>query len=102
MMRDNRDDQLDRLFLAARMEAVDRVVADDYFETRLMSRIREQREIVEPWYAAAWRFLPAFAVVAAMITVCTFTLNTSKSSDMFAAITSGQDETVGISYLTGE
>ena len=101
-MKDNMDERLDRLFAAARVEEVDITAVDFFFETRLLARITELHEVADPWYAAAWRLLPAFAVVAAMITVSTLTFNPSDSSDIFAAITSGQDESAGISYLTGE
>jgi len=101
-MKDNMDERLDRLFAAARNERAAVSQADDFFETRLLARIKEQRELAGPWYAAAWRLLPAFAAVAAMVMVCTLTFNPSRSSDMFAAITGGQDEIVGMSYLTGE
>jgi hypothetical protein len=103
MMRDNMDERLDRLFAATRNEQTTSPEVDGFFETRLMARIRELHEsATEPWYAAAWRLLPAFTVVAALITVCTFTFNPSSTSDIFAAITSGQDENVAISFLTGE
>lgn len=101
-MKDSMDERLDQLFVSARTEQVNLPDMNEYFETRLMARIKERHEIAEPWYAAAWQMLPAFAAVAVMIMVCTLTLNISKSADIFAAITSGQDETVGISYLSGE
>jgi hypothetical protein len=101
-MKDKMDERLDRLFAAARDERADISAADEFFETRLLARIKERREAAGPWYAAAWRLLPVFAVVAATITVYTFTFNPSESGDIFAAITSGQDEIAGISYLTGE
>ena len=101
-MKDNMDERLDQLFTAARSEKVEDAVSDHYFETRLMARIKELHESTEPWYAAAWRLLPAFAAVAAMIMVCMFTFTSSNSNDIFAAITTGQDEMVAISYLTGE
>jgi hypothetical protein len=101
-MKDNMDEQLDRIFAAARAEQADTSASEEFFEARLMARIRVQNERAEPWYGAAWRLLPAFAAVAAMITVCTFTFTPSKSNDIFAAITIGQDENAGISYLTGE
>jgi peptidoglycan/LPS O-acetylase OafA/YrhL len=101
-MKDNMDERLERLFAAARDERFDLSVDDGFFETRLMARIRERNGFAEPWYGAAWRLLPAFAAVAAMITVCTLTFSPSKSSDIFAAITIGQDEIAGLSYLSGE
>jgi len=101
-MKDKMDQRLDRLFAAARAEQADMSPADEFFESRLLARIKEQRESAVPWYAAAWRLLPAFAAVSAMITVCALTFNPAESSDIFAAISSGQDEIVAISYLAGE
>jgi hypothetical protein len=103
MMRDDKDERLDRLFAAARNEQVTSLGADDFFESRLMARIKELHEAAaDPWYAPAWRMLPAFTAAAALITVCTITFNPPQSGDIFAAITIGQDENAGISLLTGE
>ena len=101
-MKDKMDQRLDELFAAARGERTDMYVGKEFFETRLMARIRERNELAEPWYGAAWRLLPAFAAVAVTVIACTFTFSPSKPSDIFAAITIGQDDVVGISYLTGE
>lgn len=101
-MKNNADERLDQLFASVRAERVDTVAAEEFFETRLLARLKERREVAEPWYAPAWRMVPTFAAVAAVITIATITYNPSRSSDMFAAITSGQDEVVGNSYLTEE
>jgi hypothetical protein len=101
-MKDKMDERLEQIFEAARDERIDLSECDDFFETRLMARIKERNECAEPWYGAAWRLLPAFAAVAAMITICTLTFSPAKSGDIFAAITIGQDEIAGISYLSGE
>jgi len=101
-MKDEMDDRIDRLFAAARDEKVPVPDADGFFESRLLARIQELREVPVPWYAAAWRMLPAFAAVAAMVMICTFTFAAPKSNDIFAAITSGQEENAGISFLAGE
>ncbi|HIJ80179.1 MAG TPA: hypothetical protein HPP76_00555 [Desulfuromonadales bacterium] len=100
-MAENSDERLSRLFAAARDERIDTTAAEAYFETRLLGRICELRETSEPWYAAAWRMLPAFATVAAVVAVCTVTFNPSRSSDLFSAIGAGQDEAVS-SFLTRE
>lgn len=101
-MKDNADKRLDQLFASARTERINTVAAEEFFETRLLARIKERREAAVPWYASAWRMVPIFATVAAVITIAAITYNPSRSSDMFAAITSGQDEVVGNSYLAGE
>jgi len=46
--------------------------------------------------------IPAFAVVATIIAVCTASFKPADSQDLFAAITSGQDDYMARSFLTGE
>ena len=100
-MQDKAEMQLERLFKAARDERVDTSSAEEFFETRLLARVRELREI-PAWYALVWRMVPMFAVLAAIVAISAFTFNPSRSSDMFAAITSGQETTLAGSYLAGE
>ncbi len=101
MMKNNADLRLERLFAAARQENVDTSGAEEYFETRLLARIRELRD-TPAWYALVWRMVPMFALLAAVVAVGVITFNPSRSSDMFAAITSDQGMTLACSYLTGE
>ena len=67
-MRDKADERLDQLFASVRAERIDTTALEEYFEMRLLARIREQRSGLIPWYSLAWRMLPTFAVVAAAIT----------------------------------
>jgi hypothetical protein len=101
MMKDNTEMRLERLFAAARKESMDTTGAEEYFETRLLARIRELRD-TPAWYSLVWRMVPMFALLAAVVAVGVITYNPSRSSDMFAAITNGQDMTLAGSYLTGE
>lgn len=101
-MAEHTDKRLDRLFAAARAEQLDTAGMEEFFETRLLARIRESRESGGPWYAAAWRMLPAFAAIAAVVAIGTVTFHPSRSSDLFSALTGGQDEIVVASYLTRE
>jgi hypothetical protein len=101
-MRDKADERLDQLFAAARAERIDTAALEEHFETRLLARIREQRSESIPWYALAWRMLPAFAIVAAAIIIGTFTFAPTRSNDLFAAISGDQDEMASSSYLIGE
>jgi len=100
-MKDNSDMQLERLLAVARNERIDTSVTEEFFETRLLARVRELRE-TPAWYALAWGMVPMFAVLAAMVAICVITFNPSRSSDMFAAITSSQEMTLAGSYLAGE
>lgn len=100
-MENNADTRLERLFAVAREERIDTGGAEEYFETRLLARIRELRE-TPPWYSLAWKMVPMFAALAAMVAICVISFNPSRRSDMFAAITSSQEMTLTGSYLAGE
>lgn len=100
-MKENADMLLERLFAAARGERIDTEGAEEYFETRLLAHVRELRE-KSSWRALVWRMVAMFAVLAAMVAICVVTFNPSRSSDMFAAITGGQDVALASGYLTGE
>ena len=100
-MKDKADMRLERLFAIVREERIDTSGAEEYFETRLLARVRELRD-TPSWYALVWRMVPMFAVLAAMVAIGVITFNPSRSSDMFAAITSSQEMTLAGNYLAGE
>jgi hypothetical protein len=102
MMRDDMETRLDHLFAAAREERPEPEEAERFFEARLMARIRERREARQPWYLMAWRCVPAFALLAAILTVLSLSSARSGSTDLFAAISSGQDDYVARSFISGE
>ena len=56
------DDQLDRLFSAAREDVADTSRAEYAFETRVLARLRAERG--GSWLAWAWRLCPYFAALA--------------------------------------
>ncbi len=96
------DERLDSFFAEARAGRPDTSAREMNFETRVMASIRERRAAAVSWYALIWRMVPAFAVIAAIAVVCSMTFNPAPSSDLFAAITTGQDEYMTKSLLTGE
>jgi len=61
----NVDPLLDRLFEAARSERVDTSRTEFAFETRLMSRLREERGT--SIFAWAWKLAPFFAAVVVAV-----------------------------------
>ena len=101
-MRDDLDDKLETLFAAARSESIDTERAEDFFEARLMARIREQREVRRPWYELVWRYVPAFSMVTVVLVVCSITIGWSAPTDLFAAISSTQEESLSKSFMSGE
>ncbi|MGD0586769.1 MAG: hypothetical protein ABSA86_13535 [Oryzomonas sp.] len=101
-MNDNGDERLDRLFAAARNARVDTSALEEHFETRLMARLRERRAQGIPWYALMWRMVPVFAVLVILIAVYSTSYKPPSSGDLFAAISSGQEEYLAQNVLTGE
>lgn len=100
-MRDERDHNLDTLFAMARSESPDISTLEAHFETRFMARLAERSNLSPPWQLLVWRMIPAFAVIAVIILVCSITLNPIRSSDPFAAITNGNEELMAKNYLLG-
>jgi hypothetical protein len=101
-MRDDMDTRVDQLFAAARSDRPDTTAAEEFFEVRVMARIREQREVRQPWYLMAWRCVPAFALLAAVLTIFSLSSAHTGSTDLFATISSGQDDLVARSFISGE
>jgi len=96
------DESLDRLFAAARNARIDTSALEEHFETRLMARLRERRSEGIPWYALIWRMVPMLAVLVVVIAVYSASYRPLLSDDLFAAISSGQEEYVAQNVLTGE
>jgi hypothetical protein len=101
-MSDNADERLERLFAAARNVRMDTSAQEEYFETRLMARLRERRREGIPWYALMWRMVPVFAVLVILIAVYSTSFKPPSSDDMFAAISSAQEDYLTQNVLTGE
>jgi hypothetical protein len=96
------DEGLDRLFAAGRSDAVDTSTLEEHFETRLMARIAERRKGRSSWFLSVWRMIPVFAVLTVLIAVCSITFTETQPDDLFASITTGQDELMARSFLEGE
>lgn len=101
-MRDNTDEKLECLFAAVRGEKPDIERQAECFETRVLARIRERQEKNIPWYLLAWRCVPAFALIAAILTIFSISYVPSGSSELFASISTGQEEYLAKSFMSGE
>ncbi len=93
------DDQLNKLFAAARGAKPDTSRAEYGFETRLMAKLRAEREQVLPWYAFAWKLVPAFAAIVVALGVWTYT--SPGISDLQGAIAGDHEENALATYVTG-
>jgi hypothetical protein len=94
------DERLDKLFAAARGAKPDTARTEYGFETRLLSRLRAQREQSLPWYAFAWKLVPAFAAIVVALGVWTYA--GSNITDLQSAIAGDHEENALAAYLTGE
>lgn len=92
------DEQLDKLFASARGVKPDTSRAEYAFETRLLARLRAQREQSVPWYAFAWKLMPTFAAIVVVLGIWTFTA--ANTTDLQSAIAGDRDDTL-VSYFTG-
>jgi hypothetical protein len=63
------DRQLDALFALARTRRPDTSAAEYAFETRLLARLRAQRETGSIWAIASWRLAPFFAACVVALAV---------------------------------
>jgi hypothetical protein len=100
-MNSEKHDKLDKLFAAGRPAKTATGPVEYGFETRLLARIRAEREHW-PWALAAWRLVPVFAAVVVALGVWSFASVNGDSADLQTAVTGRADESLLISSLTGE
>lgn len=96
------DERLDKLFQAARAARPDTSRAEHGFETRLLALLRTNREQPAPWYALAWKLMPAFAAIVVALGAWTAAEPGLSSNDLGSAITGDRQENTLANYLTGE
>jgi len=93
------DERLDKLFAAARGVKPDASRAEYGFETRLMAKLRAEREQVLPWYTFAWKLVPTFVAIVVALGVWTYT--GSNMTDLQSAIAGDHEENALATYVTG-
>lgn len=86
------DEQLDKLWAAARRAAPDSARVEFGFEARLLARLRARPE---PWWRWGWRLLPGLAALVVALGV--WHLAATANEWPVAA-----DDAVLLSYLTGD
>jgi hypothetical protein len=89
------NNRLDHLFAAARRAVPETSRLEYAFETRLLARLREEREVsVQTW---AWRLSPFFAAIALALAVWSH-VAAEKEAPLFAQIAEERDS---LGYLAG-
>ena len=96
------DEPLNGLFKAARRVKPDTSRAEYGFETRLVARLRAERERSAPWQAVAWRLMPAFAVIVVAAGLWMVAAPSSSRTDIRSAIADDEGERTLVTYFTGD
>ena len=100
-MNDEPDKRLDELFAAARLQKPDTSRLEYGFETRLMARLRGERDEDAPWYACAWRLSPVFAAIVVALGIWSYCSPQDPEWQAATAVGPAGDETQMADYLTG-
>lgn len=95
-------DGLDRLFKAARAVPLEIERVETGFETRVLARIRAERDRRVPLFYWAWRLVPAFSVVVIALGAWYYASMPTLSIDMHAAFTADSEETIALNYVNGD
>jgi hypothetical protein len=95
------DDRLERLFAVARTARTDTARVEYGFETRLLARLRAERERPALWAAWTWRLIPAFAGVVLALGVWHCAVPGGEDADPATALAAGFDQEL-VAYFTGE
>ncbi|MHB8174462.1 MAG: hypothetical protein ACYDFU_08410 [Nitrospirota bacterium] len=92
--------KIDEFFKLARTVEPDISRAESGLETRVLARVRAEREEQAAWFTWTWRFVPVFTVLVIILGgwYYSFTPNT----DMRTAITANYEQTMYLSNFMGD
>ena len=101
-MKPNRDDGLDRLFEKARLVKPDVSGTEAGFETRVLARIRAERERRVGIFDWTWRLVPAFSAIVVALGVWYYASIPSYSVDIHTAFAAEYEDTIALNLTNGE
>jgi hypothetical protein len=102
METDPNEEKIERLFAAARQAEPYKAAIEYGFETRLMAKIRSERERQMPFFLWAWRLIPVFVSIVIFLGIWTYESRYSHMTDLSAITGIGNEETTMVAFLTGE
>ncbi len=102
METDPNEEKIDRLFAAARQAEPYKAAIEYGFETRLMAKIRSERERRMPFFLWAWRLIPVFASIVIFLGIWTYSSRYGHMTDLSAITGIGNEESTMVAFLTGE
>ena len=102
MENDPKEMKLDRLFAAARKAELYPPENEYGFETRVMARIRAERESERSFFLWEWRLIPLFVSLIIVLGIWIYASESHSSVDLSTLTHIGNEEAVLTAYLTGE
>ena len=96
------DDNLERLFAAARRTSPYKLEMEYGFETRVMAKIRAKYEGRMAYSLWAWRLIPVFISLVILVGIWTYTAESPPMIDLNAIARIGNEEAMLTVFLTGE
>lgn len=101
MENEPQDKKLDELFAVARRAELYDANREYGFETRVMTRIRAERER-KPFFIWALRLIPAFVFLIVLMGIWISAYEPVRVTDLSAISRIGNEDTMLVAYLTGE
>jgi hypothetical protein len=101
-MKPDRDNGLDRLFEKARTVNPDVFGVEAGLETRVLARIRAERERRVGILDWSWRLVPAFSAIVVALGVWYYASIPSYSVDMHTAFAADYEDTLALNLINGE
>lgn len=91
---------MDELFTLARTVKPDIYHVERGLETRVLAKLRSERESLTVWFTWTWRLVPIFTVLVMVLGGWYY--SASPNVDMRTAITSNYEQTMYVSSLMGD
>ena len=97
-------EKLDMLFARAREYEPDISAVEFGFETRVMARVRAEREKERhvSLFNLAWRLLPVFTALVVGMGIWSYSYIPDAPFDLVAAVNAEYDHTMAINFFNGE
>ncbi len=102
MENDRDNDRIERLFAAARKSQPYEATIEYGFETRIMAKIKAEREKRKPFFSWAWRLMPAFVSAVLILGIWTYVAEHKQLVDLSSITGINNEETMLVASLTGE
>ena len=97
-------EKLDMLFAKARAYEPDLSAVEYGFETRVMARVRAEKEKERhvSLFNLAWRMLPVFTALVVGMGIWSYTYIPEAPFDLVAAVNAEYDHTMAINFFNGD